>query len=94
MTISENMLDFLVILLCLIRKISKMKYERDTEWPHKFQPAVFAANTQFKRSTSYTPFRLMFGRYCDPFGLIKLITDTSAETEIQEEESIDDGIQV
>ena len=51
-----------------------MKYERETEWPDKLQPSVFAANTQYKRSTSYTPFRLMFGRECDPFGLLKLIT--------------------
>ena len=71
-----------------------MKYERDTEWPDKLQPAVFAANTQFKRFTAYTPFRLMFGRECDPFGLIKLITGTPEGTEIQEGESIDDGIQV
>ena len=36
----------------------------------------------------------MFGRECDPFGLLKLITGTPEETEIQEEGSIDDGIQV
>ena len=69
-------------------------YERDTEWPDKLQPAVFAVSTQFTRSTSYTQYRLMFSRYCDPFGLLKLITGTPEETEIHEEESIDDGIQV
>ena len=57
-----------------------MKYERDTEWPEKIQSAVFAANTQFKRSTSYTPFKLMFGRESDPFGLLRLITDTPEDT--------------
>ena len=67
-----------------------MKYERDTEWPEKLQPALFAANTQFKRSTSYTPFKLMFGRECDPFGLLKLITGTPEDTNIKEDESIDD----
>ena len=51
-----------------------MQYERDTEWPEKLQPGVFAANTQFKRSTSFTPFRLMFGRDCYPFGFLKLVT--------------------
>ena len=51
-----------------------MKYERDTEWPDKLQPAVFAANNQFKRSTSYTLIELMFGRTSDPFPLLKLIT--------------------
>ena len=50
-----------------------MQYERDTEWPEKLHPAVFAANTQFERSISFTPFRLMFGRDCDPFGLLKLV---------------------
>ena len=32
------------------------------EWTEELQPAVLAANTQTKRSTSYTPFYLMFGR--------------------------------
>ena len=67
-----------------------MKYERDTEWPEKLQPAVFVANIQFKRSTSYTPFKLMFGRECDPFGLLKLITGTPEHTNIKEDSSIDD----
>ena len=56
-----------------------MQYERDTEWPEKLQPAVFEVNTQFKRSTSFTPFRLMFGRDCDPFGLLKLVTGSLEE---------------
>ena len=67
-----------------------MQYERDTEWPEKLQPAVFAANTQFKRSISFTPFRLMFGRDCDPFGLLKLVTG-SLEDDIFEDDISDDG---
>ena len=59
-----------------------MKCGRDTEWLDKLQPAVFAANTQFKRSTTCTPFRVMLGRECDPFGLLKLITGTPEEAEI------------
>ncbi len=70
-----------------------MKYERDTEWPDKLQPAVFAANTQFKRSTSFTPFRLMFGRDCDPFGLLKLVTG-SLENIFEEDNVPDDVISV
>ena len=68
-----------------------MKYERDTEWPDSIQQALFAANTQFKRSTSYTPFRLMFGRECEPFSLLKLITGIPKDTNIQEDESIEDA---
>ena len=51
-----------------------MLYEGDTGWPEKLQPAVVAANTQFKRSTSFTPFPLMLSRDCNPFGLLKLVT--------------------
>ena len=36
------------------------------------------------------PFKLMFGRECDPFGLLKLITGTPEDTNIKEDESIDD----
>ena len=66
-----------------------MQYERDTEWPEKLQPAVFTANTQFKRSTSFTPFQLMFGRYCDPFVLLKLVTGSLED--IFEDNVSDDG---
>ena len=34
-----------------------MMNKRDTEWPDKLRPAVFEANTQYKRSTGYTPFQ-------------------------------------
>ena len=67
-----------------------MNYESNTEWPEKLQPTVFAANTQFKRSTSYATFKLMFGRECDPFGFLKLITATPEDTNIKEDESTDD----
>ena len=39
-----------------------MQYERDTEWPEKFQLAVFAANMQY------------LDRDYNPFGLLKLVT--------------------
>ena len=51
-----------------------MKCDGDTEWTEKLQPAVFAANTQSKKSTSYTPFYLMFGRNFDSSNLLNLIT--------------------
>ena len=70
-------------------KIYNLQYERDTEWPEKLQPAVFAANTQFKRSTSFTPFRLMFGRDCDPFGFLKLVIGSLED--IFEDDVSDDG---
>ena len=54
-------------------KINMMQYERDTEWPEKLQPAVFAVNTLFKRSTTLIPFRFMFCRDCDIFDLLKLV---------------------
>ena len=60
-----------------------MQYERDTEWPEKLQPAVYAANTQFKRSTSFT-------RECDAFGLLKLVTG-SLEDDIFGDDISDDG---
>ena len=56
------------------RKIYKMKCDGDTEWTEKLQPAVIAANTQTKKSTSYTPFYLMFGRNFDSSNLLNLIT--------------------
>ena len=51
-----------------------MQYERETEWPEMLQAAMFAVNTQFKRNASLTPFQLIFGRDCDPFVLLKLVT--------------------
>ena len=51
-----------------------MKCDSDTEWTEKLQPAVLAANTQTKKSTSYTPFYLMFGRNFDSSNLLNLIT--------------------
>ena len=51
-----------------------MKCDGDTEWTDKLQPAVLAANTQTKKSTSYTPFYLMFGRNFDSSNLLNLIT--------------------
>ena len=66
-----------------------MQFERDTEWPEKLQPDGFAANTQLKRSTSFTPFRLMFDRDCDPFGLLKLVSGSLED--IFEDDVSDDG---
>ena len=51
-----------------------MKCVGDTEWTEKLQPAVPAVNTQTKKSTSYTPFYLMFGRNFDSSNLLNLIT--------------------
>ena len=51
-----------------------MKCDGDTEWTEKLQPAVLAANTQTKKSTSYTPFYLMFGRNFDSSNLMNHIT--------------------
>ena len=51
-----------------------MKCDGDTEWTEKLQPAVIAANTQTKKSTSYTPFNLMFGRNFDSSNILNLIT--------------------
>ena len=51
-----------------------MKCDGDTEWTEKLQPSVLAANTQTKKSTSYTPFYLMFGRNFDSSNLLNLIT--------------------
>ena len=51
-----------------------MKCDGDTEWTEKLQPAVIAANTQTKKSTSYTPFYLVFGRNFDSSNLLNLIT--------------------
>ena len=52
------------------------------------QPGV-ATNTQFKRSTSFTPFQLMFGRNCDPFGFLKLVNGSLED--IFEGDVSDDG---
>ena len=73
--------------MCLIRKIHKVKYERDTQCPDKLLPAVFAANKHFIRSISY-PFELMFGRECDSFRLVKLTISTSVDTNIEASHSI------
>ena len=51
-----------------------MKCDGDTEWTEKLQPALLAASTQTKKSTSYTPFYLMFGRNFDSSNLLNLIT--------------------
>ena len=69
-----------------------MQFERDTELPEKLQPAVFAANTQFKRSTSFAPSRRMFGSDCDPFGLLNLVTGSLED--MFENHVSDDGISV
>ena len=54
-----------------------MKYVGDTEWTDKLQLAVLAANTQTKKSTSYTPFYLMFRRNFDSSNLLNLVTSSN-----------------
>ena len=71
-------------------KINKMMNERDTEWPDKLQPAVFATNTQYKRSTGYTPFKLMFGRSTDPFNLLEFLTGATEVSPSNEDRLSDD----
>ena len=51
-----------------------MKCDGDTERTDKLQPAVLAANTQTKKSTSYAAFYLMFGRNFDSSNLLNLTT--------------------
>ena len=46
----------------LFRKIIKLKEETAGDWFSKLQIAVLATNTDQKKSTGFTPFRLMFGR--------------------------------
>ena len=70
--------------------INKMQYAKDTEWPNKHQPRVFSQHS-VQKSTSYTPFRLMFGREWYPFGLLKLITGTE-EDKLVQENITDDGL--
>ena len=48
-----------------------------------------AANTQFKKYTSFTPFQLMFGRDCDPFGLLKLVTGSLEDILLTRQTDID-----
>ena len=75
--ISTHVKNEIVIAINLrhsLSKINKMQYGRGTEWLDKLQSAIFAANNQFRRSTGYSPFQLMFGISLDPFGLLKLLT--------------------
>ena len=51
-----------------------MKCDIDTKGTDKLQPAILVANTQTKKSTSYTPFNLMFGRNFDSYNLLNLLT--------------------
>ena len=49
-----------------------MCIESRGEWPSKLQSAIFAANTQLKQATSFTAFKLMFGRDVQPEYLLNL----------------------
>ena len=51
-----------------------MKCGGDAKWTNKLQSAVLADNTQTKKSTSYTPFYLMFQRNFDSSNPLNLIT--------------------
>ena len=69
-----------------------MRAESGGEWPSKLQPAVFAANTQIKKSTGFTPFRIMFGRDHRPEYLLNLTKSDSDDTIIPEDDiSVDDN---
>ena len=52
--------------LSQFRKIYKMKCDGDTEWTEKLQPALLAANTQTKKSTSFAPFTSCLGETLTP----------------------------
>ena len=67
-----------------------MKFEKDSEWPDKLQSAVFSINTQFKRATGSTAFRLMFGRECNPFPLLNLISGAHDDTQDTQNHYFDD----
>ena len=60
--------------LLQFKKLNKMKCDCDTEWTDKLQPTALAANAQTKKSTSNTPFYLMFRRNFDSSNLLNLIT--------------------
>ena len=66
-----------------------MQYGRDTEWSDKIQSAMFAANNQFRRSTGYSPFQLMFAISSDPFGLLKLLTCATEGSIFNNDDSCD-----
>ena len=55
-----------------------MKCDGDTEWIEKLQPAVLAASTLTKKSTSYTSFYLMFGRNLNSSNLLNILTSPNA----------------
>ena len=54
-----------------------MKSDADRDWTTNLQPAALAANIQFKRSTRYTPFCLMFGRDFDSANLLNLTNSST-----------------
>ena len=63
-----------------------MKFSTDNEWPNKLQAAAHAANTQFKRSLGYTPFRLMFGSEYDSSDFLNILA-TSFDKESTSDDS-------
>ena len=66
-----------------------MRFEKDSEWPDKLQSAVFSINTQFKRATGFTAFRFMFGRECNPFPLLNLISGAHDDTQDKQDDYSD-----
>ena len=57
------------------------------EWPDRIHEACLAANTHLKRATNTTPFRLMFGRDCNPVYLFRA-SDIQFEEEYSEDDSL------
>ena len=70
------------------RKIDKFRLNLDNvEWPDRTQEACLAANTHLKKATKTTPFRLMFGRDCNPVYLFR-----ASDIQVGEEYSEDDPL--
>ena len=66
-----------------------MLFDSGSEWPHKLQPALLAANTCWKRSTRYNPFYLMYGRNANALHLFQCHGFNSEDYSISENESHD-----
>ncbi|KAI6655724.1 hypothetical protein LOD99_1866 [Oopsacas minuta] len=75
-----------------------MCIESRGEWPSKLQSAIFPVNTQLKQATSFTAFKLIFGRDVQPEYLLNLtkfqynainILEDDEEKELNNTEKID-----
>lgn len=68
-------------------KLEKFRCNSDSEWPEKLPHACLSANTNFKKAIGSTPFKIMFGRDCNPVYLFRSV-DTYQETESDAEDDI------